>query len=170
MPFRRPTIWVALINALESLASATATATATAQKPNILVILTDDQDHHMNSVDYMPLLHKHIISQGTRYTNHYCTISVCCPSRVNLWTGRAAHNTNVTDLNPPYGGYPKFVQEGLNENWLPVWLQALGYQTYYTGKLFNAHTVDNYDEPFVKGFNGSDFLLDPCEYYVHPRP
>jgi arylsulfatase A-like enzyme len=33
-----------------------------------------------------------------------------------------------------------------------------------TGKLFNAHTVDNYNKPHVAGFNGSDFLLDPYTY------
>jgi N-acetylglucosamine-6-sulfatase len=131
------------------------------KKPNFLFILTDDQDLHMQSVDYMSLLKKHIASQGTTYEKHYCTVSICCPSRVNIWTGLAAHNNNVTDLKPPYGGYPKFVQEGLNENWLPVWLQQLGYNTYYTGKLFNSHTVDNYDDPPVNGFNSSDFLLDP---------
>ncbi|KAI9704560.1 MAG: hypothetical protein M1820_005473 [Bogoriella megaspora] len=135
-----------------------------AQKPNILFILTDDQDWHMQSLDYMPLLRKHMINEGTLFEKHYCTVSICCPSRVNLWTGRAAHNTNVTDLSPPYGGYPKFVREGLNQNWLPIWLQNLGYNTYYTGKLFNAHTIDNYDDPPVAGFNGSDFMLDPYTY------
>lgn len=43
------------------------------------------------------------ISKGASYVHHYCTVALCCPSRVNLWTGRAAHNTNVTDLAPPYG-------------------------------------------------------------------
>lgn len=45
-----------------------------------------------------------------------------------------------------------------------MWLQAAGYNTYYTGKLFNAHTVDNYNSPHVAGWNGSDFLLDPYTY------
>ena len=62
------------------------------------------------------------------------------------------------------GGYPKFLSQGLNENYLPVWLQEAGYNTYYTGKLFNAHTVDNYNSPHVKGWTGSDFLLDPYTY------
>ncbi|KAK6443062.1 hypothetical protein LTR95_000777 [Oleoguttula sp. CCFEE 5521] len=145
-------------------------AAKSSKQPNILIVLTDDQDWHMHSLDYMPLLNEHIIKQGTLFDKHYCTVSVCCPSRVNLWTGLAAHNSNVTDLFPPYGGYPKFVAEGLNENWLPVWLQKLGYQTYYTGKLFNSHSVDNYDDPPVNGFNGSDFLLDPFTYqYYHSR-
>ena len=62
------------------------------------------------------------------------------------------------------GGYPKFVSQGLNSAYLPIWLQESGYNTYYTGKLLNAHTVDNYNDPFPAGFNGSDFLLDPYAY------
>ncbi|KAF2278942.1 arylsulfatase-like protein [Westerdykella ornata] len=133
-------------------------------RPNIVFILTDDQDLHLNSLSYMPFVQKHLIEQGTFYTRHFCTVALCCPSRVSLWTGKAAHNTNVTDVSPPYGGYPKFVSQGLNENFLPVWLQEAGYSTYYTGKLLNAHTVENYASPYVKGFNGSDFLLDPFTY------
>jgi N-acetylglucosamine-6-sulfatase len=43
-------------------------------------------------------------------------------------------------------------------------MQYAGYNTYYTGKLWNSHSVDNYNEPFAGGFNGSDFLLDPYTY------
>jgi arylsulfatase A-like enzyme len=72
-------------------------------RPNILFILTDDQDLHMNSLDYMPLVKKHLLDQGTLYKRHYTTTAVCCPARVSIFTGKAAHNTNVTDLTPPYG-------------------------------------------------------------------
>lgn len=56
------------------------------------------------------------------------------------------------------------MSQGFNEAWLPLWLQEAGYNTYYTGKLFNAHSVSNYDSPYPSGFNGSDFLLDPYTY------
>lgn len=72
-------------------------------RPNVVFILTDDQDLRMNSLDFMPHLQKHLVQEGTLYERHYATIALCCPSRVSLWTGRAAHNTNVTDVNPPYG-------------------------------------------------------------------
>lgn len=62
------------------------------------------------------------------------------------------------------GGYPKFVNRGYNTNYLPVWLQKAGYNTYYTGKLFNSHTIENYNNPVAGGFTGSDFLLDPYTY------
>jgi N-acetylglucosamine-6-sulfatase len=43
-------------------------------------------------------------------------------------------------------------------------MQEAGYNTYYTGKLYNSHSIDNYDAPLVSGFNGSDFILDPSTY------
>lgn len=141
-----------------------------ARKPhNIVFILSDDQDAALDSVSYMPLLRKHLGREGTTYTNHFTTTAVCCPSRVSLWTGKQPHNTNVTDVNPPYGGYPKFISQGLNSNYLPVWLQEAGYNTYYTGKLFNAHTISNYDSPYPAGWTSTDFLLDPGTYaYLNP--
>ena len=82
------------------------------KQPNILFILTgelqlesssgheprtdsnpDDQDWHMQSLAHMPLVQKYLINEGTLYSRHFCTVALCCPSRVNLWTGRAAHNT-----------------------------------------------------------------------------
>ena len=64
----------------------------------------------------------------------------------------------------PSGGYPKFISQGFNEDYLPLWLQDAGYNTYYVGKLFNAQRVTNYDKPFAAGWTGSDFLLDPFTY------
>ncbi|PPJ57714.1 hypothetical protein CBER1_00089 [Cercospora berteroae] len=136
----------------------------TAKQPNIIFILTDDQDLHMDSLSYMPYLKEHITEQGTTFGRHYCTVAQCCPSRVTIWTGKAAHNTNVTDVNPPYGGWPKFVAQGFNSSYLPIWLQELGYATYYIGKLFNAHSVENYDSPRAAGWTGSEFLLNPYTY------
>lgn len=57
----------------------------------------------------------------------------------------------------------------MNSNYLPVWLQEAGYNTYYTGKLFNAHTTANYDAPYPAGWTATDFLLDPGTYsYLSP--
>ncbi|KAJ5761772.1 uncharacterized protein N7511_005154 [Penicillium nucicola] len=149
-----------LQDAVQSILSNEAHAT----RPNILFVITDDQDLELNSINYTPQITKHIRDRGTFFRNHFVTTALCCPSRVSLWTGRQAHNTNVTDVSPPYGGYPKFVERGFNDAFLPVWLQQAGYDTYYTGKMFNSHTVDNYHSPHINGFNGSDFLLDPYTY------
>ncbi|KAK4073871.1 hypothetical protein Trihar35433_3345 [Trichoderma harzianum] len=142
-------------------------ADAAPSRPNIVFILTDDQDNHMGSLQHMPSLQKHLVHQGTTFERHYCSTAICCPSRVSLWTGQLAHNTNVTNVNPPWGGYPKFVQNGYNDHHLALWLQQSGYNTYYVGKLFNAHTIYNYDSPHVSGYTQSNFFLDPFTYQYY---
>lgn len=74
-----------------------------AKKPNFLFIMTDDQDLQLNSTAYTPHILSRIKEKGTDFANHFVTTSLCCPSRVSLWTGRQAHNTNVTDVSPPWG-------------------------------------------------------------------
>lgn len=82
-------------------------STATdSKRPNVILILTDDQDLHLNSLDYQPILQQKLRDEGTHFQKHYCTTAVCCPSRVSLLTGKLAHNTNVTDVQPPYGRLP----------------------------------------------------------------
>ena len=115
---------------------------------NVLVIMTDDQglcglksngptaslttdftDMLLDSMSAMPNVTKLIGGEGVTYQKHYCTVAWCCPSRVNFLTGRAAHNTNVTSTGPPYGGWQKFAEQGLNDKYLPVWISDSGIQT-----------------------------------------
>jgi N-acetylglucosamine-6-sulfatase len=111
-----------------------------------------------------------LVQKGTSYPKHFSPTALCCPARANIWTGRMPHNTNITNVSPPYGGYPKVVSAGWNDNYLPLWMQDAGYDTYYVGKLWNSHTEKNYDAPHARGFNGSDFLLDPWTYrYYNAR-
>ena len=115
----------------------------------------------------MPNVVNVVGKQGVTYNKHYCTVAWCCPSRVNFLTGRAAHNTNVTALSAPYGGWPKFKEEGLNENYLPVWIKNAGIRTYYIGKFMNGFGVKNYMNPGPKSWDHSSFLLDPWTYNYH---
>lgn len=141
------------------LASAITSTCTPRPKPNFIFIITDDQDVRLNSLDYQPVVQKELIQKGTTFSKHYCTIAICCPSRVSLLTGRTAHNTNVTDVAAPYGGYNKFVSEGWNDRYLPVWLQEAGYDTFYTGKLMNGHSTTTYNSPYPKGWTGNDCKL-----------
>ncbi|KAJ3573266.1 hypothetical protein NPX13_g4767 [Xylaria arbuscula] len=139
------------------------------KRPNIVFILSDDQDLEMGSIDYMPLLGKYLRAKGTTYEKHYCTTALCCPARASILTGKMAHNHNVTDVVMPFGGYTKVVKEGINDDYLPLWLHEAGWDTYYVGKLWNSHSIDNYNNPRARGWNGSDFLLDPYMYdYYNP--
>ncbi|CAH0046832.1 unnamed protein product [Clonostachys solani] len=133
-------------------------------RPNFLFVLTDDQDTHMESLKYMPQVQEHLISKGATFNKHYCTVAVCCPSRANIWTGQLSHNTNITNVQLPWGGYSKFIQGGYNDKHLALWLNQAGYSTYYAGKLFNGHTIKNYDNPHMSGYNDSAFFLEPYTY------
>lgn len=62
-------------------------------RPNVVLIMPDDLDLELGSLEYLPLLDKYITQHGTAFQRHYCTIALCCPSRVSLLTGKAAHNT-----------------------------------------------------------------------------
>lgn len=74
----------------------------------------------------------------------------------SIWYGIEPHLTYQIANNILFaGGYPKFVTQGFNEKYIPVWLQQAGYNMYYTGKLFNVHTVENYDSPYPAGFTGT---------------
>ena len=75
------------------------------KKPNFVFILTDDQDQQLDSLSYMKGVQTHLGSGGTFFPHHYVTAALCCPSRASMWTGKAAHNTNVTDLKGDYGAY-----------------------------------------------------------------
>jgi arylsulfatase A-like enzyme len=121
------------------------TANTEKKKPNILFIFTDDQDYRMDSLSYMPNVQKYLVEQGTTYTNHYATVAVCCPSRVSLLRGQFAHNTNITHVMEPYGGYDRFNRLKLGESYLPIWLQEAGYSTNYIGKLMNGVAVHNWE-------------------------
>ncbi|ORE04925.1 arylsulfatase [Rhizopus microsporus var. microsporus] len=140
-------------------------AKAKDSKPNIVFIFTDDQDYRLKSLDYMPNVQKYLVKEGTLHRNHYATISICCPSRVGLLRGQYAHNTNITDVSVPYGGYGRFNELKLGDDYLPLWLQKAGYNTNYIGKLMNQYSVNNYNKPTPKGSHiYKDQLVDPYTY------
>ena len=76
---------------------------AAASRPNILVIMTDDQ-----TVDQMRALPKTralLAARGTTFANSFVDFSLCCPSRSTFLTGQYAHNHGVLANGGPHGGY-----------------------------------------------------------------
>ncbi|KAF5351337.1 hypothetical protein D9758_007991 [Tetrapyrgos nigripes] len=136
-------------------------------QPNIVLILTDDQDARTDSLLYMPKLQKHITDQGMSFERFYAPVSLCCPSRVSLLTGQFAHNHNVTFVSEPFGGYTVFCKNGYNGEALPSFLQAAGYATYYTGKLMNGLDESTIQESPAKGWTSADFLIEPNAYLYY---
>lgn len=116
-------------------ARASSTA-ATAAKPNIVMLMTDDQT--VRDLAVMTGTRRAIGQAGVTFSRDYASYPLCCPSRATLLTGRYAHNHNVRSNRPPNGGYGRLDKA----NTLPVWLQRAGYATAHIGKYLNGYGRD----------------------------
>ena len=67
----------------------------TDERPNILIIVTDDQRY--DTMKYMPETVARIFDQGVAFTNGFVTTPLCCPSRSSILTGMYARNHGVRD-------------------------------------------------------------------------
>src|SRR5215211_3849433 len=63
----------------------------TPQEPNILLVLTDDQD--VGSVLRMPNLQSKLVDRGTTFSRAFVTTPLCCPSRTSILRGQYATTT-----------------------------------------------------------------------------
>ena len=72
-------------------------------RPNIVVLMTDDQT--LESMSVMPKTRRLIGAQGTTFTRSFANYSLCCPSRSTLYTGQYAHNHGVLNNTLPNGGF-----------------------------------------------------------------
>lgn len=104
-----------------------------ADKPNVLVIFTDDQDQA--SLAAMPQVQRLLAAKGTTFANAFASLPQCCPSRATFLSGQYAHNHGVRDNDPPNGGYAAFD----STNAVPVWLHDAGYRTGWIGKYLNGY-------------------------------
>jgi N-acetylglucosamine-6-sulfatase len=129
------------------------------QRPNVLVLMTDDQT--AESVAAMPNVQRLLMAQGTTFDRSFVTFSLCCPSRATYLTGQYTHNHGVFGLAPPLGGYKKMD----SSNYLPLWMREAGYLTGHLGKFLNGYGTDNLDPrevpPSFDDWHGS---IDPSTY------
>ncbi len=121
-------------------------AALAANRPNALVILTDDQRWDAVGVVQREMMERalfpwlrtphldRLASEGARFANVFVTTSLCSPSRASLLSGRYARNhkvlNNFTEYPNDLPGYPSR-------------LRAAGYETAYIGKW---HMGEDNDE------------------------
>jgi arylsulfatase A-like enzyme len=103
------------------------------QRPNVVVVMTDDQD--ARSVRVMRGVQQQLAGHGATFTNSFATFPLCCPSRATFLTGQYAHNHDVRDNEPPAGGYEAFD----DSRTLPISLRRAGYRTALFGKYLNGY-------------------------------
>ena len=104
------------------------------ERPNIIVVMTDDQ--RADDLFVMKRTRRQLLKRGTTFENSFATMPVCCPSRASLLTGQYAHNHGVTsNLAVTGGGFLGFQDEGA----LPQALQQAGFRTAWIGKYLNGY-------------------------------
>ncbi|MEV0189995.1 sulfatase [Kitasatospora purpeofusca] len=113
------------------LAAAAPAAAAGAGRPNILLIVTDDQPKQTEwatpqTVDW-------IAGHGVRFTRGHVTTPLCAPSRSSVFSGRYAHNHGVRNNGASHS---------LDQHTtVQRYLREAGYRTGLFGKYLNSWTL-----------------------------
>ena len=131
-------------------------AVAAEQKPNILIIVSDDQGYadagFQGSKQAVTPHLDALAKSGVRCTSGHVTYPVCSPSRAGLLTGR--HQSRFGhENNPVYD--PLDANEGLplTEKLLPQFLKEAGYRTGWIGKWHLGASPS--PVPWARGFDES---------------
>jgi arylsulfatase A-like enzyme len=140
------------------------------ERPNILIILTDDQGtidaNCYGSTDLRTPNIDRLAAKGVRFTQAYAH-TVCCPARAALMTGRhpqrgGVHHWTQGDLNGPDG-----INMALGEVTLAEALKPAGYRTALYGKWhLGAHRdFGPKKQGFDEFFGIRDGFIDNYNHY-----
>ena len=104
---------------------------------NVVLIMADDLD--WQTFMQVPRLAA-LRQQGTTFTQHVVTDSLCCPSRTSVLRSQFVHNHQViSNIQATGGGWPTFQARGEQLDCLPTWLSAAGVKTAMIGKFLNEY-------------------------------
>ena len=117
-------------------AVATVRPVAAASRPNVLLVISDDQRWDKITPKYMPNVYAWSqLATSTAFTNSFVSNPLCCPSRTTILTGRYSHTTGVWTNSGPYGGFGAFN----DKHTLATDFQDQGYRTALIGKYLNGY-------------------------------
>lgn len=108
-------------------------------RPNIVVIMTDDQDPQSDLLNSMQHLQTLLVAAGMSFDNFFAPVPLCCPARATMLRGEYSHNTQILQNTLPIGGFPLFYQLGLENATYATALKGAGYQTALIGKYLNEY-------------------------------
>jgi arylsulfatase A-like enzyme len=139
-------------------------------RPNVVLVLTDDLDLLLGTLDHLPNIRRLLSDAGTTLTGATVTNSLCCPSRSTLLRGQYTHSHRVYTNVAPTGGHAKFRALGRDSSTLATWLHDAGYATALLGKYLNGYPGRDRDyvppgwtrwsSPVAGGYGMYDYALN----------
>ena len=153
------------------LASASLVLRAAPARPNLLLILTDQQTHSALSAAGNPWLRTpamdSLAAGGVRFTEAVCPYPVCSPSRGGLFTSRMPHETGVR-------GNQQAIAAGIPT--MGEIFRDAGYQAVYGGKWHLPKSFDGataFDKLIGGSAQGADMdapLAAACQKWLRAKP
>lgn len=138
-------------------------------KPNVLIIFTDDQGSlDMNCYGSEDLVTPHmdaLAASGVRFTQFYAAAPVCSPSRAGLLTGKTPLRAGLPG-NVPIPEKQEGAGLPTEQVTIAEMLKSAGYKTAHVGKWHLGHVEEK--QPNAQGFDYSFGHLVGCiDNYSH---
>jgi arylsulfatase A-like enzyme len=142
---------------------------AAAERPNVIVILTDDQGsvdaRCYGSQDLETPAMDRIAAHGVRFTQFYSAAPVCSPSRAGLLTGRYPLRAGLVGNAPSHKGGAGMPPQAT----LAKMFRAAGYATAHIGKWhlgFTPETMPN-AQGFAYSFGHMGGCIDNLSHFFY---
>ncbi|XP_076804772.1 N-acetylglucosamine-6-sulfatase-like [Clavelina lepadiformis] len=135
--------------------------------PNIVLILTDDQDKILGGMTPMVKVKELLQNEGTTFTNMFTPTPLCCPSRSSILTGRYSHNHNTVNNSISGNCASLSWQNSTEKETFAVFAHNAKYRTYFAGKYLNKYGKKEAGGPshVPPGWNDWFGLVGNSKYY-----
>lgn len=127
------------------------------QKPNILMIVTDQEYAHQATPEGVVLPNRdRLKAAGVTFSNHQVTTTVCTPSRSVMWTGQHTPFTKMFD-NTNFAWIEDMRADPETLPTIGHMLRDLGYYTAFKGKWHESEFPEGDTKDAMEPYGFSDF-------------
>jgi N-acetylglucosamine-6-sulfatase len=128
--------------------------------PNIVLLLTDDQDELLGGEKPMQFTTNFFETNGARMKNFYVNTPVCCPSRATLISGRYPHN--YLEVNGGGCMHMDVSSKDYSDKSIGRYLKNGGFTTGHFGKYLNPNGMSAYCGKEKAPLPGFDTWFSMC--------